>query len=99
MAWDIPDVYYNSSDFGLDLVGEVEWSEEDYSFDLTAVWKDSTGQLYFGSDSGCSCPSPFEEFTKIEDLTKASRHEILAYLGQHENSHRAASLIEKVAAL
>src|SRR5699024_372088 len=42
-------------------IGEVEWSEESYQFDLTRVYRQiSTGALFYATDSGCSCPSPFE---------------------------------------
>lgn len=53
-------------------VGEIEWSEPCYSFDTTCVWKDAEGTLYWASDSGCSCPSPFEDFTDLSQLTKGT---------------------------
>ena len=54
-------VYYNPEKFGLRIVGEIEWSIPCYSFDMTVVWQHiNSGQFYWASDSGCSCPSPFE---------------------------------------
>src|SRR6476469_4897948 len=61
-------IYYNPERFGLEIVGTIDWAEPDYSFDFTAVWKKSRGEYYLASDSGCSCPSPFEDFTSVEDL-------------------------------
>ncbi|QIN94148.1 hypothetical protein PP459_gp085 [Streptomyces phage Wakanda] len=68
MSWNAPDPYYNPEAFGLELVGSIDWDYEDYSFNLTAVWKAKRGEYYIGDDSGCSCPSPFEEVTKLEEL-------------------------------
>lgn len=62
-------VYYTPEKYGLELVVEVELAEPCYSFDTLAVWKNKDGQFYLGTDSGCSCPSPFESYNGIEDLT------------------------------
>lgn len=62
------DVYYNPEKFGLELVGEIEWREEPYEFDMTIVLKKARGEYYLAHDSGCSCPSPFEDFTSIDKL-------------------------------
>lgn len=61
--------YYTPENWGLTLVGEVEWRDESYEFDLTVVWhhKD-TGRFFVESDSGCSCPVPFEGISKLADL-------------------------------
>lgn len=61
-------VYNNPEHYNLVLLGEVELSEPDYSFDILAVWKGEEG-FYLGTDSGCSCPSPFENYGGMEDLT------------------------------
>jgi len=64
-------VYYDPEKFGLTQVGALDYSDGAYQFDLTVVWVDVSGQLYYADDSGCSCPSPFED-TGINDLTKAT---------------------------
>ncbi len=61
-------IYYSPEDFGLEVVGEFDWSEPDYSFDMLVVWKESRGKYWVGEDSGCSCPSPFEDITDINEL-------------------------------
>jgi hypothetical protein len=60
--------YYNPENFGLEIVGNFDWCEPDYSFDMLVVWKEKRGQYWIGQDSGCSCPSPFEEITDINQL-------------------------------
>lgn len=55
------DVYSDPQVFGLTPVVEFDLEVPDYSFDLLVVWYSfSTGKYYWGTDSGCSCPSPFE---------------------------------------
>lgn len=61
-------VMYNPEAYGLEYVCEVELSEPDWSFDTLRVLKGKDG-YYMGTDSGCSCPSPFENYHGIEDLT------------------------------
>lgn len=63
------DVYYNPEDFGLTLVAEMNLSEPCYSFDLLAAWKNAAGEYFIGTDSGCSCPTPFENYNGLADLT------------------------------
>lgn len=63
------DVYYQPEKFDLVPVAEVDYSDGNYQFDFRAVWKhEPSGRLYTARDSGCSCPSPFEDYTKLEDL-------------------------------
>lgn len=73
-------MYYNPEHFGLAMVGQVSWSEEAYQFDLTAVWRDAEGKLYWGDDSGCSCPSPFEEVNALGKLTTGTWSELNTHL-------------------
>lgn len=75
MSYMRPDVYYNPEDYGLEIVGEVDWSGGFYQYDLTVVWQDEKGQFYIGDDAGCSCPSPFEYVNSLEVLTKVSKFE------------------------
>lgn len=60
--------YYNPEDFGLTIVDEIEWRDEPYEFDLTVIWKDKSGKYWIADDSGCSCPSPFEDYHTLESL-------------------------------
>lgn len=56
-------LYYNPEEFGLEIVDELEDPQADYSFNKIVVWKHKeTKKLFWASDSGCSCPSPFENY-------------------------------------
>ncbi len=48
-------------------VTDAELSEPDWSFDLVGIWKTDEG-YYLSTDSGCSCPTPWENHTD-SDLT------------------------------
>lgn len=62
-------IYYSPEDFGLEPFAELELSEPDYSFDILMVWRHiKSGTLMWMSDSGCSCPSPFEDYSDIDEL-------------------------------
>ena len=61
-------IYYAPEKFGLSEIGELDFSSGSYEFDYTVVWKDQDGRLWYGEDSGCSCPSPFESLG-VSDLT------------------------------
>lgn len=64
-------VYYNPERFDLTLIGEIEPPDLSYEFAIMAFWKHKDGKVYAGYDSGCSCPSPFEE-TAFEYLEVVS---------------------------
>lgn len=61
-------IYYSPEKYGLSIVGTIDLSEPDYSFDMLVVWKSEQGQFWVGTDSGCSCPSPFEEINDVNEL-------------------------------
>lgn len=90
--------YQYPGDLGLVLVGSVEWREWSYEFDLTVVWQElETNQFLWASDSGCSCPLPFDGFT-LEGLNRGNKYDVLNYLASHYNSAKAMNLIEKIQA-
>lgn len=60
--------YYKPEQYGLTKIGEVDLTEPFYSFDILAAWKDENG-IYLGTDSGCSCPVPFENYRGKDDMT------------------------------
>lgn len=54
-------VYSHPDDFGLRLLGEAE-VEPCYDYDKFVAWERvADGRVLIGTDSGCSCPSPFED--------------------------------------
>lgn len=53
---------------GAEILGEIELSEPCYSFDTLVVLRNDQG-YYLATDSGCSCPSPFENYNSLADAT------------------------------
>lgn len=52
----------------LEFVDSFEKEEGCYSFDTFQIMFDpNTEQYHTGEDSGCSCPSPFEDFHTLAD--------------------------------
>lgn len=62
-------VYYSPEKHNLTIVGDVELEEPNYSFYTLCIWKDEKGKYYLATDSGCSCPAPFESYYDVKDLT------------------------------
>lgn len=53
-------IYYNPEEFGLQTFGSLD-EDCSYEFNMLVVWlQPVTGKLFWATDSGCSCPSPFE---------------------------------------
>lgn len=60
---------YDVKEYEFEILDDIQWGEADYSFDLTRVFIHvPTQALYAANDSGCSCPSPFED-TLVGELT------------------------------
>jgi hypothetical protein len=106
-------IYYSPEKFGLETVGEIDFSSGCYEFDLTVAWKDSgTGKLFYAQDSGCSCPSPFEDLgrdglmqiSRLQDLIDHLEARVedkkgeLSEVGNNELQGKVAELIQKVRA-
>jgi len=52
----------------LNFVGSYEINDAPFEFNLIGVWKNEKG-FYIATDSGCSCPTPFENYGSLDDLT------------------------------
>jgi len=78
---------------GLTIVGEIDWSSGYYEFDLTVVWADANDQLYYADDSGCSCPSPFENMS-FADLTPCTFFELVEHLENRASTEDPAEYSE-----
>ena len=74
-------IYYSPEKFSLELVGVVSDPNASYSFDDFAVWTDGR-RIYCASDAGCSCPSPFEEYTSVEQLKGGTKDSVLKLLDE-----------------
>ena len=68
--------YYNPESLGLEIVAQLN-PYLSYEFDMVVVWKEiKSGDLYWAADTGCSCPTPFEDYTSIETLNKFNYDDI-----------------------
>lgn len=95
--------YNNPESYGLTLIGSVEWTDEAYQFDMTAVWSDGTGSYYVADDSGCSCPMPFEDVT-MSDLVPTTKALVIQGLIERMSlspagSEDATALMERMMSL
>lgn len=69
--------YYDPEKCGLKKVAELDFSSGMYEFNLTVVWTHGDEKkFYWASDSGCSCPSPFEDFHEIEQFESGGFKEV-----------------------
>lgn len=60
-------VYYDPEKFDLEIVAEHDCAGS-YEFDMLVVWRQKgSGRLLWAQDSGCSCPTPFEDIF-IDDM-------------------------------
>jgi hypothetical protein len=79
-------VLYSPEACGLRLIGELADADEFYDFDTVIVVQDvASGRIYAGHDSGCSCPTPFEDVHSLGDLTEIRTvDEIRSFVKAHE---------------
>jgi hypothetical protein len=62
--------YYYPQNMGLAQVGYLDDPNANYSFDDLVVWQHEDGRVFWATDSGCSCPTPFEDYTTLESLSE-----------------------------
>jgi hypothetical protein len=86
----------NPGEHGLNLVAEIEYSSGSYEFDTRIVWADKDGKLYTARDSGCSCPSPFEDYKGIEDLDRLDLTDLKAEVNGAWDRSSATTLADKL---
>lgn len=62
-------IYYSPEQYGLVQIYCMDDPQASYSFDYLVAWKHTaTNMVYWAQDSGCSCPSPFEDYHSLSDL-------------------------------
>lgn len=54
--------YYSAAKLGLEQL-EFDRSSGSYEYDTIVFWATKDGRIYTASDSGCSCPTPFEGYS------------------------------------
>lgn len=68
MTWLSDDNIFSSPD--LDVKRHVSLNEESYQFDERIVARHKDRRWFTARDSGCSCPVPFEDYQKLDDLMR-----------------------------
>ncbi|QGH76328.1 hypothetical protein SEA_DAUBENSKI_261 [Streptomyces phage Daubenski] len=64
----------------LEYVGSFDWDQEQWQFNITQVWKEARGRYFVASDSGCSCPQPFEDINYTDECAGPyNKTELRAY--------------------
>jgi hypothetical protein len=93
--FEIMSIYYDPEEFGLVIHGVVE-EDESYQFKIVVVWKDVYDPVYYwAADSGCSCPSPFEEYYGKQDLNLFHKGNWNAFVEAVENLNVGLSEVDK----
>lgn len=62
-------LYFSPKNYGLTEIAEFD-TADDWEFDMVVVWRDGEGKLWAAHDSGCSCPTPFEDHTFPTDFVE-----------------------------
>lgn len=84
---DDPNPFYSAETFDppLEIVAQISLNDMAYQFEYLVLWRvKGTQDYYTASDSGCSCPTPFEGFNTLADLTPVGvRHLTVPVPGPH----------------
>lgn len=59
---EIQNPYYSPKLLGLDMISFDE-PDLSYEYNTCAFWKTPDGRVFMAIDSGCSCPTPFEDYS------------------------------------
>lgn len=76
--------YYHPEESGLTIVATID-DGGSYEFDMVVVWKDEKGNFYWQEDSGCSCPTPFEDFDTLASLNRLTKENFEHFETQVKN--------------
>lgn len=64
------DPYSSPEKHGLVIVYTMNEPGLSYEFNEVVLWRRTDdGKLFWAHDSGCSCPSPFENYSGVADLS------------------------------
>lgn len=81
---------------------EPDWAADHggpYEFDKFGVWY-RDGVWFWGTDQGCSCPTPWEGLTRYSQLTAATAKQVLtAYLAWIAESNFRSTDVQEIGEL
>lgn len=86
--------YYYPGACGLELLATAE-ADLSYEFDYVCLWRDlASGRYFMAKDSGCSCPTPFEDVRSVSDLTEVTtRKEAKNFLVSASSDYTPSSML------
>lgn len=62
---------YSPEDYDVEIVYQWDAFEPDWDFDIVLIVRDKLSRkLYAAADSGCSCPTPFEDHKYPADFVE-----------------------------
>ncbi len=78
--------YYHPEKCGLEIFDYIDTGES-YEFDMLVIWeKLDDNTLWYDTDSGCSCPTPFDEDRcELRPITKDTLYNFDQALKNHYN--------------
>lgn len=79
-------IYYDSDKLGLKVVAEIDFGGS-FDFDIHIVFENEKGEYYYLSDSGCSCPTPFDGQT-LKDGQKIDKEGLNNFIESFRRDHR-----------
>lgn len=88
-------VYYYPENCGLKLMAYIDLLGEAYEFyDLIVLRDIATKKLYYVTDQGCSCPTPFEDVRGLSDLYEWDYNEVKEIVNAARNGYGSAPSAE-----
>ena len=80
--------YYSPEKCGLKPFEEFN-DADSYEFDIFMIWeKEDDGTLWWDTDSGCSCPSPFDNSDNGHDLKPINKDTMRSFEEALRNHYR-----------
>lgn len=77
--------YYNPEKCGLSIFDSIDTADS-YQFDIFCIWKkDDDNTLWWETDSGCSCPTPFEWVKDLNPITADTFYNFEEALKNHRD--------------
>jgi hypothetical protein len=82
-------------DLKVTTISEIDDPDSCYSFDYFWTFQhNASGRVFYGQDSGCSCPSPFEndtfdgpDKTSFTEVTETNLEDYVRALWAHYDGH------------
>ncbi len=79
--------YYSPEQFGLEILFDIDTAGS-YEFDMFVIWeRKSDRTIWWATDSGCSCPTPFDD-CDLSEITTDTYYNFKQALENHSGISR-----------